>query len=102
MLYVLVALLAVNTVLHALIVVRFGTGNNLPVLVFTVIYAALTLAVLLAVPYALWATLILSIIGFVALTVSYRGIARDKTIDGVIWVVDAVTILYVAYLLFLA
>lgn len=62
---------------------------------------AKTLAVLFAVPDALWATLALAIIGFVGLTATFNKVARDKTLDKAVWAVDALGILYAACLVFL-
>jgi hypothetical protein len=98
----LVALLALNAVLHALVVIRFGVPGNVPFLVFLIVYAALTLAVLLVWPYALWATLILAAIGLIGLTVTFNKTQRDKTLDRVIWACDLLVVLCAAYLLFIA
>ena len=68
---------------------RFGTrGQQLPFLVFAIIDLALAIVVFLAVPYAVWAVLILSVIGIVGLTVTFDKPQRDKTLDRIIWVVD--------------
>jgi hypothetical protein len=96
----LVALLVLDTVLHAMVIGRFGIKGNEPFLVYAVIDAALAIVVYLAVPYALWATLILSLIGIVGLTVTFNKVPRDKTLDKIIWVVDAAIVLSSAYLLF--
>jgi hypothetical protein len=98
---VLAAALAINAILHWVIVARFGVKGNEPPLIFGIVYAALTIAVALAVPYALWATLILSIVGIVGLTVAFTRIPHDKTVERVIWVLDAAIILFVVYLLFI-
>jgi len=95
-------LLAINAVLHAALVIRYGVRDNVPPLLFAVIYAALAICVFLLVPYALWAVLILSLIGFTGLTVTFGKPQRDKTLDKAIWVLDIVIIVYTAYLLFLA
>ena len=79
-----------------------GTDQNVPFLVFAFIDAALAIAVYLAVPYAVWATLALSALGLVGLTVTFNKPQREKTLDRVIWVVDALIVIYAAYLLFLA
>ena len=97
---ILVAMLALNTVLHGFLIGRFGAKGNVPVLVFTFIYAALTLAVFFELPFALWATLILSAIGLAGLTVTFGQIARDKSIDRVIWGLDVAVVAYVAYIMF--
>lgn len=98
----LVALLALDTVLHVVVIGRFGTKGNEPFLIFALVDAALTLAVYFAVPYALWATLVLSLVGIVGLTVTFNKVPRDKTLDRVVWVVDAAIVLVSAYLLFFA
>jgi hypothetical protein len=98
----LAVLLGFNAALHAALVIRFGTRGNVPVLAFAFIYAALAVAVLVSVPYALWAVLILSLLGFTGLTVTFKKPQRDKTIDKAIWILDVVVILYTAYLLFAA
>lgn len=97
----LAILLLIDAVLHAAVIFRFGTGdNNMPFLVFGIIDLALAFIVFLAVPYALWAVLILSAIGLIGLTVTFGKPQRDKTLDRIIWVLDAVVIAYTAYLLF--
>lgn len=98
----LAVLLLVNVVLHAAIVVRFGAAANLPPLVFGVLYLVLAVLVFLAVPYSLWATLVVSVIGTIGLVLAFGSIPRDKTIERVIIVLNVVVIAYVAYLLFAA
>lgn len=97
----LLGLLIANAILHGIVIARFGVrNNNQPFLIFALVYAALAVAVYLAVPYALWAVLILSIIGIVGLSVTFNKPARDKTLDKVIWALDAATVLVAGYLLF--
>ncbi len=99
----IVGLLAANAILHGIVTARFGMrNNNLPFFVFALIYAALALAVLRSVPNVLWAVLGFSTIGFVGLSVTFNKPIRDKTLDKVIWVLDASTIIATAYLLFVA
>lgn len=100
----LALLLALDAVLHGVLVYRFGLKDkaNVPFLVFAVVDAVLAVAVYLAWPYALWATLILSAIGLVGLTVTFNKPQHEKTLDRVIWVVDAAIVLFAAYLLFFA
>jgi hypothetical protein len=93
-------LLAVNAVLHVLIVYRFGAKENVPFLVFAVIYAALAIGVFLGAPYILWLTLIPTAIGLVGQTVTLNRLKRDKTIDWAIEAADAATLLCTLYLLF--
>ncbi len=100
MLLVLVALLVLDAVLHAIVIYRFGVKGNEPFLIFALIDAALAVAVYLAVPYALWATLALSLFGIVGLTVTFNKVPRDKTLDKTIWAVDAAIIACAAFLLF--
>jgi hypothetical protein len=55
------------------------------------------------VPYALWAALIVSLVGIAGLTLQFNRIPHDdKTIERVIWALDAIIILLVVYLLFVA
>ena len=99
----LLALLTANAIVHGVVVARFGLRNdNQPFFVFMLVYAALALAVYLSVRYALWAVFILASIGFIGLTVTFNKPVRDKTLDKVIWLLDAATILCAAYLLFAA
>jgi hypothetical protein len=96
------ALLALNAVLHALVIVKFGTVDkaNLPFLVFTFVNAILAVVVFLQLPYALWATLLLSAFGFVGLTLTFNKPQHEKTIDRAIWVVDLAVVIAAAYLLY--
>ena len=97
----LAGLLAIDTILHAIVAFRYGTsGPNTPFAIFAVVDLLLTLAVFFAVPYALWATLVLSIIGLIGLTVTFNKPQREKTLDGIIWVVDLLVVLDALYLLF--
>jgi hypothetical protein len=99
----LLALLAANAIVHGIVIARFGMGNNnQPFFVFMLVYAALALAVYLSVPYSLWAVFILATIGLIGLTVTFNKPVRDKTLDKVIWLLDAATVLCSAYLLFAA
>lgn len=67
----LALLLLLDAALHAVVIVRFGTAdNNMPFLVFAIVYLVLAIIVFLAVPYAVWAALILSLIGIVGLTIT--------------------------------
>ena len=97
---ILVLLLVLDAVLHAVLVGRFGTKDNMPFLIFAVVDAALAIAVYLALPYSLWATLALSAFGLVGLTVTFNKPQRDKMFDKIIWVVDAAVIVCAVSLLF--
>ena len=96
----LALLLAIDAILHIVVIARFGTGNNnMPFLVFAIIDAVLAVLVFLLVPYMVWVTLVLSAIGLIGLTVTFSKPQREKTLDKIIWVVDAVVVLYAIYLL---
>lgn len=94
------ALMILNAALHAFLVSRFGVKRHEPFLAYAFIYAGLAVGFYLTVPYVFWATLVLGLIGLAGLTMTFDAVARDKTIDRVIWVVDVAVILLTAYLLF--
>jgi hypothetical protein len=96
----LVLMLAVDAILHAVIIGRFGVKGSEPPLVFGIAYAALAIAVFLSVPYALWATLILTLVGITGLTLAFKSIAHEKSIERVIWGLNVAIIVFVGYLLF--
>ena len=99
----LLTLLTTNAIVHGIVVARFGVrNNNQPFLLFAIVYAALAIAVYLSVPYALWTVLILAVIGILGLSITFNKPVRDKTLDKIIWLLDASVILYTAYLLFAA
>ncbi len=99
----LLTLLVTNAIVHGIVVARFGVrNNNQPFLMFAIVYAALAIAVYLSVPYALWAVLLLAVIGIVGLSITFNKPVRDKTLDKIIWLLDATIVLYTAYLLFAA
>ena len=100
---ILALILLIDAALHALVIYRYGTGdNNMPFLIFAVVDLVLAIAVFLVWPYALWATLILSVIGIVGLTLTFNKPQRDRTLDKIIWAVGAVIVLGAIYLLFFA
>jgi len=98
---VLAIILAIDAALHGILVYRFGVKENMSFFVYAFIDAILALLVFLVVPYVLWPTLVLSIIGFGGLTVRFNQPQRDKTIDKAIWIADAAAIGCAVYLLFL-
>ena len=99
----LLTLLTTNTVVHGLVVARFGVrNNNKPFLLFAIVYATLAIAVYLLVPYALWMVLVLAVMGILGLSITFNKPVRDKTLDKIIWLLDAAVVLYTAYLLFAA
>jgi hypothetical protein len=97
---VLALLLAINAVLHVVIVSRFGLKENVAFLVYAVIDAALAVGVFLGLPHVLWVTLILTAIGFVGQLVTLKRLTRDKTIDWAVAAADAATLVCTLYLLF--
>jgi len=99
----LLIFLITNAIVHGIVVARFGVGNNnQPFLIFAIVYAALAIAVFLSMPYVLWAVLLLGGIGFLGLSITFNKPVRDKTLDKIIWLLDAIVVLYTAYLLFAA
>ena len=99
----LLTLLVTNAIVHGIVVARFGVrNNNQPFLMFAIVYAALAIAVYLSVPYALWAVLLLAVIGILGLSITFNKPVRDKTLDKITWLLDAAVVLYTAYLLFAA
>lgn len=99
----LLTFLITNAIVHGIVVARFGVrNNNQPFLIFAIVYAALAIAVYLSVPYTLWAVLLLGVIGIFGLSITFNTPIRDKTLDKIIWLLDATVILYTTYLLFAA
>jgi len=97
----LAILLLLDAALHAVVIFRYGTAdNNMPFLIFAIIDLVLAIIVFLAVPYAVWAVLILSGLGLIGLTLTFGKPQRDKTLDRIIWVLDLAIIVLAAYLLF--
>jgi hypothetical protein len=101
----LVALLALNVVLHVIVVARFGLDDpaNRPFAAYVVVGAILALGLYFGVRYATIATLVFSVIGLVGLTVTFNTPKREeKTLDKAIWALDALIVLVAAYVTFLA
>ncbi len=99
---VLAALLALDAVLHALLVYQYGIADkaNMPFAIFIAVNAVLAALVLFGVPYSVVVALLLSLFGLVGLTVTFNKPKReDKTLDKVIWVNDLLNVLVAAYLL---
>ena len=99
----LLTLITSNAIMHGIVVSRFGIrNNNQPFLMFAIVYAALGIAVYLSVPYALWMVLLLAVIGILGLSITFNKPVRAKTLDKIIWLLDATVVLYTAYMLFAA
>lgn len=77
---VLALLLLFDAALHAFVIYRFGLSdrNNTPFLIYAIVDLVLAVAVFFAWPYALWATLILSAIGIIGLTVTFNKAAARE------------------------
>ena len=101
---ILALLLLFDAALHALVIYRFGLRdrNNTPFLIYAVVDVMLAVSVFFTWPYALWATLILSAIGIIGLTVTFNKPQRERTIDKVIWLVDALIVIGAIYLILFA
>ena len=99
----LLILLVTNAIVHGIVIARFGDrNNNQPFLIFAIVYVTLAITVYLSVPYALWAVLLLAVIGLLGLSITFNKPVRDKTLDKIIWLLDSTVVLYTAYLLFAA
>lgn len=99
----LLTFLIANAIMHGIVVASFGVrNNNQPFLIFAIVYAALAIVVYLYVPNALWAVLLLAVIGILGLSITFNKPVRNKTLDKIIWLLDATVVLYAAYLLFAA
>lgn len=96
---VLSLLLLVNAVLHGIIVGRFGIKGNEPPAVFGLLYAMLAIAVFLGWTYGTLATLVVTMVGLLGLTLGFRKLQHDTTVEKIIFVVGAASIAYATYLL---
>lgn len=99
MIDLLAVLLALNAILHAGIVGRHGVRGNLAFAAYIVVYAALAVVVFLQVPHAVRATFLLALAGLIGLTMMFRALKRDKTLDRLIWVLDLATVALAGWLL---
>lgn len=97
----LAALLALDAVLHAVVVIRYGLKDkaNVPFFIFLFVDAILAIAVFQQLPYSVWATLLLSAFGIIGLTVTFNKPQREKTLDKAVWVVDLLVVLWAGYIL---
>ena len=98
----LVGMLGANALLHLIVVGRSGLKGNVPFLAFMFIYAMLAVGVYASVSHVLWAVLLLSVLGIVGLSLTFRSRPGDRTLEKAIWALDAATILFSAYFLFVA
>ena len=99
--HLLAALLALDAVLHGVVIFRYGLKDkaNVPFLIFMFVDAILAIIVFQQLPYSIWATLLLSAFGIVGLTVTFNKPQREKTLDKAIWVVDLLVVIWAGYLL---
>jgi hypothetical protein len=88
----LVALLALDAILHALVLWRFGLSGNGVFVVGTVIYAMLGLAVASGWRSSVWLALVIALIGFSGLALTLGGLDRDPTLDLAILAVDGAVV----------
>ena len=91
-------LLLVNAVLHGIIIGRFGIKGNEPPAVFGLLYAVLAIAVFLGWAYGVLATLVVTTVGLLGLTLGFRKLQHDTTVEKIIFVVGAAILAYAAYL----
>ena len=82
---ILSLLLVVNAALHAIIVWRFGIKGNEPPAIFGLVYAALAIAAFIGLAHVAIATLVVTAVGLVGLTLNFRKIQRDTTIEKIIF-----------------
>ena len=95
---ILSLLLFINTVLHGIIIVRFGIKGNEPPAVFGILYAGLALAVFRGMDYAVVATMVVTAVGLVGLALNFSKLQHEKTIEKIIFIVGAAILAYAAYL----
>lgn len=95
----LMLLLLANAVLHGIIIGRFGIKGNEPPAVFGVLYAGLSFAVFLGWAHAPLAALVVTAVGLVGLAVNFKKIEHDTTVEKIVLVVGAATVVCVASLL---
>ena len=84
---ILSLLLVVNAVMHGIIVGRFGIKGNLPPAVFGLIYAALALAIFSGWTYGVSVTLAVTTLGLVGLTLNFKKLQHNPTIEKISFVV---------------
>ncbi len=92
-------LLVLNAALHGLIVWRFGIRGNEPPAVFGLIYAALALAVFSGWFYGIVSTLVVTTVGLAGLTLNFRKLRHDTTIEKIIILLGLAIIAYASHLL---
>ena len=95
----LAALLALDAVLHAVVVARHGFRGNLAFAVFAFVYVALALGVLFETPHALRVSLVVTAAGMAALTFAMRTRPTTRAIDRAIWLNDGAVLICGGYLL---
>jgi hypothetical protein len=93
-------LLLANAVLHGAIVGRFGFKGNEPPAVFGLVYAALALAAFSGWAHAPVATLVVTAVGLLGLTVNFKKLQHETTIEKIIFAVGTALLACAAYLQF--
>jgi hypothetical protein len=88
-----------NAALHGVVVGRFGLKGNEPPAVFGVLYAGLALAVLNGWSYAPLLALVVTAVGLLGLTLNFKKLQHESTVEKNILVVGAATLAWGAYTL---
>ena len=96
---ILTLLLVVNAFLHGVIVGRFGIKGNEPPAVFGALYAALAVAVITGWTYGVPASLAATAVGLAGLALNFGKLRHDATVERIIFVVGAATVVCAAWLL---
>ena len=92
------ALLALDAVLHAVVVARHGFKGNLAFAVFAFVFVGLALGVLFDVDHALRMSLAVTAAGMIALTFAMRTRPTTRAIDRAIWLNDGAVLICGGYL----
>ena len=90
-------LLLGNAVLHGVIVGRFGLKGNAPPAVFGILYAGLALAVFGGWARAPLVALVVTAVGVLGLSLNFKKLQHDSTIEKIILVVGAAILACAAY-----
>ena len=88
-----------NAVLHGIIVGRFGIKGNVPPALFGLIYAALAFGVFMGWPHGALVTMVVTMVGLVGLTLNYKKLQHDTTIEKIIFLVGGIIIANAVYIL---
>jgi hypothetical protein len=92
----LALLLTANCVLHVLIIGRYGLKGNEPPALFALLYAVIAMAAFAGWGWAPSAAVIVTAVGLVGLALNFRKLARETTLEKIIFGVGAAVILAAA------